>query len=214
MTLIVSVRRAMSGFNLDVSFSARAGITALVGPSGAGKTLTLRAIAGLLRPDAGRVELNGVALFDADAHVDVPTRLRNVGYVFQQYALFPHLTVAKNVGYGLSKDSTATRTVRVNELLEQIGLSAFGDRLPGTLSGGQQQRVALARALAPRPAALLLDEPFSALDAPLRSRLADELRLVSEHTRVPMIMVTHDPYEAERLADQIITLAEGSVRLH
>lgn len=211
MTLIVSVRRAMSGFNLDVSFSARAGITALVGPSGAGKTLTLRAIAGLLRPDAGRVELNGVVLFDANAHVDVPTRLRKVGYVFQHYALFPHLTVAKNIAYGLDHHTPAERTTRVSELLEQVGLAAFENRVPVTLSGGQQQRVALARALAPKPAALLLDEPFSALDAPLRGRLADELRALNEHTQVPMVMVTHDPEEAKRLADQIIVLGDGQV---
>lgn len=209
--LSVAVRRRLATFTLDVAFDSIGGVTALLGPSGAGKTLTLRAIAGLLRPDSGRIACGGRVLFDAAAGVDLPARARRVGYVFQHYALFPHLTVAENVAYGLHAWPRAARRVRVTEVLETVGLAGYAGRRPRELSGGQQQRVALARALAPEPAVLLLDEPLAALDAPLRRRLGAELRAVHERTAIPMVLVTHDPLEAARVADAVVQLDGGRV---
>jgi len=210
-SLDVAVRRALDGFTLDVAFRAAQGVTALAVPSGAGKTLTLRAVAGLLRPDAGRVACAGRVLFDAAAGVDLPARERRVGFVFQHYALFPHLTVEQNVGYGLHARPAAERGARVAELLRLVDLEGFGGRRPRELSGGQQQRVALARALAPEPAVLLLDEPLAAVDAPLRARLGAELRALHERSGVPMLLVTHDPDEARRIADAVVRVEHGRV---
>jgi ABC-type sulfate/molybdate transport systems ATPase subunit len=209
--LSVAIRRKLDNFTLDVSFEAGRGITALLGPSGAGKTLTLRAIAGLLRPDAGRITVGSQVLFDAEARIDLPARARRVGYVFQHYAVFPHLTVAENVGYGLHDLSRVARAARVAEMLDTVGLSEFAARRPRTLSGGQLQRVALARAIAPNPSVLLLDEPLAALDTPLRQRLGAELRALQERTAIPMVLVTHDPDEAARLADTVVRLDSGTV---
>jgi molybdate transport system ATP-binding protein len=211
--LSVQVRHTLARFVLDVAFDIGAGITALVGPSGSGKTLTLRAIAGLLHPEVGRIALNGRLLLDTAAGHEIPARDRAIGYVFQQYALFPHLTVGENVGYGLWQLARAEREARVHGLLGQVGLEQFADRRPRTLSGGQQQRVALARALAPQPAALLLDEPLAALDAPLRQRLGEELRELGDSLGLPMLLVTHDPEEAARIAHRIVSLENGRVDL-
>ncbi len=210
--LSVAIRREFPGYTLDVSFDATSGVTALLGPSGAGKTLTLRAIAGLLRPDGGRITLNNRVLFDATHHIDVPARDRRVGFVFQQYALFPHLTVAENIAYGLHGHQRAERAARVDAMLSLVGLIDLAARLPRALSGGQQQRVALARSLAPGPSLLLLDEPLAALDAPLRKRLGAELRALHDRTGVPMVLVTHDPAEATRIADSVVYIDAGSVR--
>ena len=209
--LAVSIRCCVGDFTLDVAFDTGSGITALLGPSGAGKTLTLRAVAGLLRPDSGRIALGDEVLFDRVARIDVPARARRVGYVFQHYALFPHLSVAQNVGYGVHAMSRPDRAARVAEMLDLIGLPDIGPRRPRTLSGGQQQRVALARALGPHPSVLLLDEPLAALDAPLRQRLGAELRALHERTRTPMVLVTHDPDEAARVADRVVRLDAGQV---
>src|SRR5215217_3533717 len=171
MTLDVSIDRQLEGFTLDVTFSTAAQMTALVGPSGSGKTLTLRTIAGILAPDAGRIVLDGEPLFDSERDIDLPPQARRVSYVPQQYALFPHLTVEDNVGFGLRGVNTAERRRRIGELLELVELSGLERRRPHQLSGGQQQRVALARALIVRPRLLLLDEPFSALDASIRQPL-------------------------------------------
>ncbi len=212
-TLSVAIRREFPGYTLDVAFSATRGVTALLGPSGAGKTLTLRAIAGLLRPTGGRIVLHNHVLFDAAHNIHVPSRDRRVGFVFQQYALFPHLTVAENIAYGLHGQPQAERAARVDEMLSLVGLIDFGARLPRALSGGQQQRVALARSLAPKPSLLLLDEPLAALDAPLRQRLGAELRAIHERTGVPMVLVTHDPDEASRIADSVVYIDAGRVRV-
>lgn len=209
--LDVQIRHALPGFTLDVSFTVRRGIAAVVGPSGAGKTMTLRAVAGLVRPDAGRIACSGRVLYDHTAGVDVPARERRVGYVFQQYALFPHLTVEENVAYGLRGAPAADRTSRVAELLALVGMPNVGGRRPRELSGGQQQRVALARALAPGPELLLLDEPLAAVDAPLRARLGDELLALHARTKVPMLFVTHDPAEAGRIADAVVRVEGGRV---
>src|SRR6476661_9831168 len=162
--LEVRACKRLDGFVLEVDFVARAPITALVGPSGSGKTLTLRSIAGALRPDEGRVALDGEMLFDAERGINLPPQARHVGYVPQQYALFPHLDVAGNVGFGLREANGPEGRRRLAEMLERVELSGLERRRPSELSGGQQQRVALARALILQPRILLLDEPFAALD--------------------------------------------------
>jgi molybdate transport system ATP-binding protein len=209
--LEVRLLKHLAGFTLDVEWTADGGVAALFGPSGAGKTLTLQCMAGLLRPDAGRIVVDGRVLFDAAARVDVPPQGRRVGYVFQGYALFPHLTVADNVGFGLRGRPAAERARRVTEVIGRLGLRGFERRYPGELSGGQRQRVALGRALAIDPALLLLDEPLSALDAPLRRTLRDELRGVLSEWGTAAVVVTHDFPEAYRLGDRIVVYEAGRV---
>ncbi len=155
--LSVRVVRSLPGFTLDIEWSAGDGTVVLFGPSGSGKTLTLHCLAGLVRPDRGRIEVNRRALFDSTAGVDLPPQARRLGYVFQGYALFPHLTVAENVAFGLHGRPRADRAARTGEVLERLGLAGLAPRYPRQLSGGQQQRVALGRALAPDPELVLLD---------------------------------------------------------
>ena len=209
--LEVALRKSLPGFTLDVEWSAGDGVAALFGPSGSGKTLTLQCLAGLVRPDAGRVVVDGRVLFDAAADIDLPPQRRRVGYVFQGYALFPHLTVRENVGFGLRDRRRAERRRRVDEVLARLALEAFGERYPRELSGGQRQRVALGRALATDPALLLLDEPLSALDLPLRQALRDELGSILSGWGVAAVLVTHDLTEAYRLGDRIVVYEEGRV---
>jgi len=182
-------------------------VLALLGPSGCGKTTTLRLIAGFDRPDAGRIVLDGEAVSAPDRFV-VPER-RRVGVVFQDYALFPHLTVAQNIGYGV-RDRNA-REGRVAEMLDLVGLTGEASRLPHELSGGQQQRVAMARALAPGPALILLDEPFSNLDAALRVHMRSEVRAILRDAGATAVFVTHDQEEALSLADRIAVMRAGRV---
>ncbi|MFC7620488.1 sulfate/molybdate ABC transporter ATP-binding protein [Microlunatus sp. GCM10028923] len=183
------------------------GLTALLGPSGGGKSTLLRIIAGLEEADTGTVEING-----ADA-TRLPAQRRNVGFVFQHYAAFRHLTVAGNVGFGLKirHRPKAEIAARVDELLALVHLSQFADRLPAQLSGGQRQRMALARALAIEPAVLLLDEPFGALDAKVRKELRDWLRRLHDEVHVTTVFVTHDQEEALEIADQIVVINNGTV---
>jgi molybdate transport system ATP-binding protein len=209
--LSVEIRKALPGFALDVAWHAGDGVAVLFGPSGAGKTLTLQCLAGLLRPDAGRIVVDDRVLFDSAAAIDLPPQARRVGYVFQGYALFPHLTVAENVGFGLRDRPRATRAARVADVLERLGLRGLEARYPRELSGGQRQRVALGRALAIDPALLLLDEPLSALDAPLRRALRDELREILKAWGPAAVLVTHDFTEAYRLADRIVVYDNGGV---
>ncbi len=211
MIITVDVRRTLGPFHLKVAFAAPAGITALFGPSGSGKTLTLRCVAGLLRPERGRVALGQRVLYDGALGVDLATRDRRIGYVFQHYALFPHLSASANIGYGLHDASPADRSARVKELLEMVGLADFAERHPHQLSGGQQQRVALARALAPRPDLVLLDEPFAAIDSFVRDHLREQLRAIHARTQVPMILVTHDVADVRRLADTVVLYGHGAV---
>lgn len=192
-----------------LSLEVRPGeIVALLGPSGCGKTTTLRLIAGFERPDAGSIRIAGRVVADPTRHV--PPERRRVGMVFQEYALFPHLTVAENVGFGLPRGQE--RLARVGELLDLVGLTGAGERNPGELSGGQQQRVAVARALAPRPALLLLDEPFSNLDQALRVQLRGEIRRILRAAGATAILVTHDQDEAVAVADRVGVMLGGRLR--
>ncbi|MGC3999467.1 MAG: ABC transporter ATP-binding protein [Anaeromyxobacter sp.] len=187
-------------------------VTVLFGPSGSGKTTVLRALAGLDRPDEGQISFEGEAWFDARRRLFVPPQRRRVGVLFQEYALFPHLSVAANVAFGLRALPRAAQRARVAELAGWLGLTPLLARRPAELSGGQRQRVALARALAPRPRLLLLDEPLSALDAPTREALRGELRHLLESAGVPAVVVTHDRVEALALGDRLVVLAGGGVR--
>jgi len=209
--LEVRLVKRLPGFLLDVAWTAGDGVVALFGPSGAGKTLTLQCLAGLVRPDEGRIVVDGRVCLDTPAGIDVPTQQRRLGYVFQGYALFPHLSVADNVGFGLRDRPRRTRDDRVRDVLVRLGLGGMERRLPRELSGGQRQRVALGRALAIDPALLLLDEPLSALDLPLRQALREELRRILEEWAVPAVIVTHDFTEAYRLGDRIVVYESGRV---
>ena len=186
-------------------------VTVLFGPSGSGKTTILRALAGLDRPDAGVIRFAGETWFDAAARTFVPPQQRRVGLLFQEYALFPHLGVAANIGYGAHALPRAERHERVREAARLCAVEDLLDRRPAQLSGGQRQRVALARALAPRPRLLLLDEPLSALDQALREELRTELRRLLVASRVPAVVVTHDRAEALALGDRIAVVIGGRV---
>lgn len=195
----------LAGFDLDL---AAGSVTALLGPSGCGKTTALRIIAGLESPEAGTVTIGGSTVTGPGVHV--ATERRRVGMVFQNGALFPHLSVARNVGYGLDRGGRRSGR-RVDEMLELVGLAGFGDRRPDSLSGGQAQRVALARALAPAPAVVLMDEPFSNLDAVLRARLRREVADVVRAAEVTVLLVTHDRDESFAVADSVAVMRDGAV---
>ncbi|OPX83478.1 MAG: Sulfate/thiosulfate import ATP-binding protein CysA [Pelotomaculum sp. PtaB.Bin104] len=195
-------------FTLDLKFSVANQILVLWGPSGSGKTTVLHCLAGLLRPSSGFLKLNGKVLYSSEKKINIPTQFRNIGYLFQDYALFPHMTVRQNVLYGLKcrkrKQGNATRDPL--ELLDFFGVGHLVDRYTDRLSGGEKQRVALARALVVQPQLLLLDEPFSALDKRTRVRLWQELKSLHRQWRIPFVLVTHDEEEAEFLGDTILSL--------
>jgi iron(III) transport system ATP-binding protein len=210
MVLLSGVSKSYSGVQAvrDSTLELQAGkILGLLGPSGCGKTTTLRLLAGFEHPDAGRVEIGGRTV--AGPGVFVPPEKRKVGMVFQDYALFPHLSVEQNVAYGLPRGGK--RKGRIAEVLGLTHLDGLGDRMPHELSGGQQQRVALARALAPEPAVVLLDEPFSNLDATLRTRVRSEMREILKEARATAIFVTHDQEEALSLADEVAVMMDGQI---
>ncbi|MDX3985353.1 MAG: ATP-binding cassette domain-containing protein [Achromobacter sp.] len=219
MSVSIQVKKRMvSGdrhFELDAAFTSSSKRIALFGPSGAGKSLTLRAVAGLLRPDAGRIEINGRVLFDAQAGVCLPARSRRVAYLFQDYALFPHLTVAQNIAFGLRRGwrNPPRRQVlpEARRWVDAFELGAIVGSYPGEISGGQKQRVALARALMLQPDILLLDEPFSALDSQLRGRMRQELNALQRQLDVPMLLITHDPADVDALADEVFEVRDGRV---
>jgi len=196
--------RAVEGVNLTLHQSR---FLALLGPSGCGKTTTLRLLAGFESPDTGEIEISNQVVDAPGLHV--PPEQRQVGMVFQEYALFPHLTVAGNVAYGVPKG--VDKQQRVHETLELVGLAEVKQRMPYELSGGQQQRVALARALAPKPDLILLDEPFSNLDAGLRTQVRAEVRQILRQAQATVIFVTHDQEEALSLADEVAVMMEGQL---
>jgi molybdate transport system ATP-binding protein len=188
------------------------GITVLFGPSGCGKTTVLRCLAGLETPEEGLIQFGTETWFDARHKIRRTPQQRGIGLVFQDYALFPHLTVADNLGYGLARLPVAERRLLVGEMVERFGLGGLTERLPRALSGGQQQRVALARALACRPRLLLLDEPLAALDAALREEVRTELRQWLAACEIPVFLVTHDRQEALALGDALVVMNSGEVR--
>lgn len=210
--LEVRVRKQFaSGFMLDADFRVEPGFTILFGPSGSGKTTLLECIAGLGTPDSGRVALGRRVLFDSERKVNVPVRQRAIGYLFQGLALFPHLTVEANVAYGLAGQPADARRARVRQILESFRVAHLGTRKPGAISGGERQRVALARSLVTDPALLLLDEPLSALDAIVKSKIIDDLRAWNASHNIPIIYVTHSAAEAFALGERIVVLESGAV---
>ncbi len=211
--LTTSVTDGKRRFDLAVRFAAKAPVVALYGPSGAGKSMTLQSIAGLLRPMAGHVRIGGRTLFDAKRGIDLPVAERRVGYLFQNYALFPHLSVRENVAFGLTswwcRRLSPQDAGRVDGLLESFDLTAMAHSRPAALSGGQQQRVALARSLVCEPAVLLLDEPFAALNPMLRQDLRRELAQVCARWQTPVVMITHDIDDVLALADVAFVIEHG-----
>ena len=207
------LRAAGQDFVLDVSLQCTQRQVVLFGPSGAGKSLTLKAVAGLLRPGQGHVRLQGQTLFDAATGVDLPPQHRRLGYVFQDYALFPHLSVRQNVAFGLQKGwlnpRVGQRFDAVEQWLHAFRIDTVGDLLPSQVSGGQRQRTALARALVTQPQALLLDEPFSALDQDLRQHLRQELEAVLDGAGIPLLLISHDPNDIEIFGGQIACIENG-----
>ena len=212
MLLDVAARCRLGDLVLDAELACERGPLVIIGPSGAGKSATLRMIAGVLTPDDGRIVVNERVLFDSQSGVDVASQLRRVGYVPQEYALFPHLSAEANVGFGLRGLSRDEARARVREMLALTGLEEQRTLKPRQLSGGQRQRVALARALAIRPDVLLLDEPFAALDAPTRAALLEDVRSLISKSGVASIFVTHDRNEALRLADTVAVMMDGRIR--
>ena len=209
MALELQIEKRLASFPLSLGVRAGDGPLAVLGPSGAGKTMTLRCIAGIERPDSGRIVLNGRVLFDSAKNIDVPSRDRRVALLFQNYALFPHLTVAGNIAFGLDRLSRSERNSRVERQIHALHLDGLAWRHPATLSGGEQQRAALARALAIDPEALLLDEPLTALDTHLRSQIEQQLLETLGTFRGATLYVTHNIEEAYRIGSEMLVLSKG-----
>ena len=219
MKIRINIKKKMTAqkrtFALDASLSANTDRLAFFGPSGAGKTLTLNAVAGLLEPDAGRIVFNDLVFFDSEKNANLPAKDRRAGYVFQNYALFPHLTVRENISFGLRKrmwQRVSGDTEKTDKYLDLFGLNDFAACFPKDISGGQAQRVALARALVCEPELLLLDEPFSALDSYLRKKMREEFNLLIERFKVPVIMITHDYDDLAEFADVVAVFEEGRIK--
>jgi len=206
--LDVRIKKALAHFSVDVHLKVEDEIVVLVGPSGSGKTTILNVVAGLDQPDEGLITLNGQVYFQGKGQ-SLPPQKRNVGYLFQDYALFPHMTVEKNISYGVKNKMALSRS---DQLLSVLGIGHLVKKYPHQISGGEKQRVALARALATEPSVLLLDEPLSALDRETRIECQDELLRLHEMWKIPFIIVTHDMDEAEKLGDTILFLEQGLIR--
>ena len=204
--LTVRIQKKLADFHLDVNFSLNREIAALVGPSGSGKTTILNCIAGLVTPDEGWIQL-GETFFYTSGKKPLPVQKRKVGYVFQDYALFPHMTVEQNIRYGRGSGEA----LKLEPLLSAVGIGHLLGKYPHQLSGGQKQRVALVRALATEPDILLLDEPLSALDSDTRKECQDELLRLHDMWKIPFLLVTHDKEEAYKLADVILTIENGKL---
>lgn len=203
--------RGAAGFALQVEVQTAAGVTVLFGPSGSGKTLTLDSIAGFLRPDEGRILIDDQILFDGATGVHLPPRARNCGYVFQNYALFPHMSLRQNLAFAAERRPRLERHRRVNELLEKFRLMEVAGRRPHEVSGGEQQRCSIARALISKPRLLLLDEPARGLDSPLRTELYAALRQVRAEFQTPILLVTHDLEECFELGEEMLVLRDGKL---
>jgi len=210
-SLEIAVERDLENFTLSIAFDSAKGAVGLLGPSGSGKSMTLRMIAGVSTPDRGRITLNGRVLFDRSTGHNVPAAQRRIGVVFQDYALFPHLTVAENVGFGLHSVPKEERRLHVEQHLSSLRISELADRFPREISGGERQRVAIARSMVMRPDALLLDEPFAALDPHLRRQTEEQLRETLAHFNGVVVFVTHDMEEAFRFCTNLLVLDRGTV---
>lgn len=212
MSLYVQIEKRLGGFRLRAAFESDGNVLGLLGPSGCGKSLTLKCVAGVERPDAGRIVLNGVTLFDSRRHIDLPPQRRGVGCLFQNYALFPNMTVEQNILCGLRWErDRRKRTAALNEILGLMELEGLERLRPSALSGGQAQRTALARILVNRPRLLMLDEPFSALDAYLRDKLQADMKALLSRLGTEAIMVTHSRDEAYHLCGRVAVMDAGRV---
>lgn len=211
MELLVDIKKKLSGFKLDIKFNAELEAVGLLGASGSGKSMTLRCIAGLEKPDKGRIVLNGRTLFDSEKGINVPCGKRKVGFLFQNYALFPNMTVSQNIGFALDHLNKNDRNQKVSEMIKMMQMESLEERYPFQLSGGQQQRVALARALAIEPELLLLDEPFSALDEHLRGQMVKQLIETLSNYHGVTLFVTHNRDEAYTICQKLLILANGNV---
>ncbi len=210
MGLYVNIGKKLSGFQLEVNFDTMNGALGLLGASGSGKSMTLRCISGIETPDFGKIVLNDSVLFDSENNINMPIRYRKVGFLFQNYALFPHMNVERNIGFGLDRSiKSSEKAYKINKKLEMMNLQGMEKKYPYQLSGGQQQRVALARALIMEPEVLLLDEPFSALDEYLRNRMIDELKEDLSEFKGSTVFVTHNMEEAYRVCENICILQNG-----
>ncbi|SCH72573.1 sulfate/molybdate ABC transporter ATP-binding protein [Romboutsia sp. 1001713B170207_170306_H8] len=209
MSLYVDIEKNLSSFTLKTKFEQKSGILGFLGESGSGKSMTLKCIAGLENPSKGKIILNDRVLFDSEKNINLNTQERKVGFLFQNYALFPHMNVTQNIELGLSKLPKSTRKEISKEYIKRLCIDGLEDRYPWQLSGGQQQRVALARALAPSPDILLLDEPFSALDYHLRGSMEKELISILNAYKGDVIFVTHDREESYRVCDDILVYDKG-----
>ncbi|HEX5433575.1 MAG TPA: ATP-binding cassette domain-containing protein [Candidatus Angelobacter sp.] len=199
-------------FGVDVEFTAPPGVTIIFGPSGSGKTTILQCIAGLLRPDEGLISVGGERLFDSAKHLDCPPQQRRIGYVFQELALFPHMTSAENIAFGI-RGNGSRKIDMVRDILERFRITHAAEHRPGEISGGERQRVALARALVTEPRILLLDEPFSALDDTLKIEIMADLKQWLEQHPIPVLLVTHDRMEAGALGRRTLLLKQGKINM-
>jgi len=215
IAILKTLRSDDRHFELDVAIVSQQRRVVLFGPSGSGKSLTLRAVAGLLTPDSGHVLVDGRVLYDSASRIDLPTRMRDVAYVYQDYALFPHLTVAQNIGFGLDRGWLNPRRrrhdERVRSWIDNFELGNVADSYPSRISGGQRQRVALARALVSEPRIVILDEPFAALDPALRGRMRSELMALQGRLDLQLMVITHDPADVEALDGHTFEIRDGRV---
>ena len=210
--LSVDAEKKLGDFSLAARFQAEGGVTALFGPSGAGKTSVVNMIAGLVTPDRGRIVLDDTVLFDSAAGINLPAHRRRIGYVFQEGRLFPHMTVARNLEYGRRMNGLAVDAAETDRVIDLLDIRALMDRRPGKLSGGERQRVAVGRALLMRPRLLLLDEPLASLDARRKAEILPYLERLRDEAQVPMVYVSHNAAEIRRIASAIVWLEEGRVK--
>lgn len=206
--LKVNIQKRLQHFELDVEFSVKDEIVVLFGPSGSGKTTILNNVAGLSHPDRGRIEINGNTFFEKGKK-PLPVQKRNIGYLFQDYALFPHMTVEKNIYYGVNKQQSNEHPETIQSLINELGIQHLLSKYPKQISGGEKQRVALSRALATEPQLLLLDEPFSALDNKTRLQCHEQLLALHQKWKIPVLLVTHNLEEAQKLGNRILFIEKG-----
>ena len=211
MSVFVDVEKTLGSFHLKAAFEAENEILALLGASGCGKSMTLRCIAGIVRPDRGRIMLNGRTLFDSEQHIDLPPQQRGVGYLFQQYALFPHMTVEKNVCAGTREGTRTERKAAAQRILRTLGLEELAQRLPANLSGGQQQRVALARTLNQNPTIILADEPVAALDPVTAHQVMADFKRINEEMNITILINIHHVDLALGYAQRVVGIRAGEI---